>query len=72
MSRHDIKGIQLAKKLGTSVNTVSKMRTAKEMPYLSGRKLNQLCDALNDLICESGQSDIITPADLIIYAYKPR
>jgi putative transcriptional regulator len=71
MARHGIKGIQLAKKLGISDNTVSKLRTAQEMPYLSGQKLNQLCDALNDLIWESGQSSsIIAPSDLITYSYK--
>jgi putative transcriptional regulator len=71
MARYGIKGIHLAKKLEISTNTVSKLRTAQEMPYLSGQKLNQLCDALNDLIWESGQSSsIIAPSDLITYSYK--
>ena len=69
MARHDIKGIELAEKLQVSANAVSKMRRSKNMPQFSGQKLGQLCDALNDLIKESGQSAIITPADLLSYTY---
>ena len=70
MAKYDIKGVDLAAKLQISTNAVSRMRRAKDMPGFSGKRLGQLCDALNDLIKESGQNAIITPAELLSYTYS--
>lgn len=49
MARHRIKGMDLAKELGISDNSVSSLKKAKTMPRLDGHQLRALCKALNKL-----------------------
>ena len=70
MARYSVTGVQLADKLSVTKTSVSRMRRSKHMPQFTGQRLGQLCDALNDLIEESGQDAIITPADLLDYTYN--
>ena len=62
MARHDIKGVDLAERLGVTPKAVSNIRRAKTMPRLDGQALNRLCIALSDL---AGKQ--ITPVNLIDY-----
>lgn len=62
MARHDIKGTDLAERLGVTPKAVSNIRRAKTMPRLDGEALDRLCIALSEL---AGKR--ITPANLIDY-----
>lgn len=49
MAEYDISGVDLAKKLGVSENSISKLRRSKTMPRMNGQELDRLFDALNEL-----------------------
>lgn len=49
MARHRITNKALAKRVGRHETSVSRWRTAEEMPRLSGSELGALCQALSDL-----------------------
>ncbi len=65
MARYDIKGVDLAKELDVSTNTITSLRKAKTMPRLDGEQLNLLLDALNRLAKD--KDEIITHVTLIEY-----
>lgn len=68
MARYDIKGVDLAKELDVSTNTISSLRKAKTMPRLDGEQLNQLLDALNRLAKD--KDEVITHVTLIEYVHE--
>lgn len=68
MARYDIKGMDLAKELDVSTNTVSNLRKAKTMPRLDGDQLNLLLDALNRLATE--KNELISHVTLIEYVQE--
>lgn len=65
MARYDIKGVDLAKELDVSTNTISSLRRAKTMPRLDGEQLNLLLYALNRLA--NDKNELITHVTLIDY-----
>lgn len=69
MARYDIKGVDLAKELDVSTNTVSSLRKAKTMPRLDGDQLNLLLDALNRLAKDKDKDEAISHVTLIDYLY---
>ncbi len=69
MARYNIKGVDLAKKLDISTNSMSSLRRAKTMPRLDGVALNLLCNALNELAEDLEKP--ITPGDLLDYSPQP-
>lgn len=68
MARYDIKGVDLAKELGVSTNTISSLRGAKTMPRLDGDQLNLLLYALNQLAKD--KNELISHVTLIDYVYE--
>ncbi len=68
MARYDIKGMDLAKALDVSTNTVSNLRKAKTMPRLDGDQLNLLLDALNRLAID--KNEVISHISLIEYVQE--
>ena len=68
MARHRIKGTDLAERLQTTPNAISRLKNAKTMPRIDGDKLNALCNALNEL-AEGAENPKtrITPAMLLEY-----
>lgn len=68
MARYDIKGVDLAKELDVSTNTISSLRRAKTMPRLDGDQLNFLLYALNRLAKD--KNELITHVTLIDYVYE--
>ena len=68
MARYDIKGMDLAKELDVSTNTVSNLRKAKTMPRLDGDQLNLLLDALNKLATD--KDEVISHVTLIEYVQE--
>lgn len=68
MARHRIKGTDLAKRLETTPNAISRLKKAKTMPRIDGDKLNALCNALNGLAEDAENPKTrITPAMLLEY-----
>ena len=68
MAKYDIKGVDLAKELDVSTNTISSLRRAKTMPRLDGEQLNLLLYALNRLAKD--KNEVISHVTLIDYMYK--
>lgn len=68
MARYDIKGVDLAKELDVSTNTISSLRKAKTMPRLDGEQLNLLLNALNRLAKD--KEEVISHVTLIDYVYE--
>ena len=56
MSRYRISNRDLSKALGKHEVSISRMRTAEEMPKFSGSDLQALCDALSGLAGERVRS----------------
>ena len=68
MARHRIKGTDLAERLKTTPNAISRLKKAKTMPRIDGDKLNALCNALNGLAEDTENPKArITPAMLLEY-----
>ena len=63
MARYHIRPKELAEKMSVSSTTVSNLRK-RQMPRLSEKTLDKLCQALNGL---SQEDLLITPGDLIEY-----
>lgn len=68
MARHRIKGTDLAERLQTTPNAISRLKNAKTMPRIDGDRLNALCNALNELAEDAENPKArITPAMLLEY-----
>jgi len=61
MARWHISNADLAEKMGRHPTSISRMRTARSMPRMSGEDLALLCEALSAL---SGKD--IDPSDLLM------
>ncbi|MBW4460515.1 MAG: helix-turn-helix transcriptional regulator [Nodosilinea sp. WJT8-NPBG4] len=60
MARHRISNKLLAEKLQRHETSISRMRTADEMPRFSGAELSALCDALSAIAgVRIGPSDLL-------------
>lgn len=70
MGRFLIRPVDLADELQISNQSIGNLRNRLDMPKINGKRLVSICDALNRLIREKGETDVtITPADLIEYRF---
>jgi DNA-binding Xre family transcriptional regulator len=67
MAENDVKGVDLARLVGLSEESVSRMRRRDDMPAISGESLSELLDALNHL--RRGEAEI-SLNDLVQYERK--
>ena len=69
MARGRITNRELAQYINHHETSVSRMKMSDTMPRIDGATLNSLCNALSKLFQVKGHNVIITPSDLIEYAF---
>ncbi len=69
MARGRITNRELAQHINHHETSVSRMKMSDTMPRIDGATLNSLCNGLSKLFQAKGHNAIITPSDLIEYAF---
>ncbi|MBE9037203.1 helix-turn-helix domain-containing protein [aff. Roholtiella sp. LEGE 12411] len=69
MAEKKISNKELALLSGIHPTSISKLKNADEIEQISGRVLNNLCNALTKAYHAKGDERIITPGDLFDYTY---
>lgn len=65
MGRYHVRTKDLAEKLDVTASALSHLKNSRKMPRIDGDRLASLINGLNALLAERGESDRLTPNDLI-------
>lgn len=69
MAEKKITNKEIAELSGIHPTSISKLKNADEIEQISGRVLNNLCNALTKAYHARGENRIITPGDLLDYTF---
>jgi DNA-binding Xre family transcriptional regulator len=65
MGRYHIRTKDLAAKLDITASALSHLKNSRKMPRIDGDRLASLVNGINQILEEQGESDRLTPNDLI-------